>query len=96
MEQAKLVGVGYLGKPDRVSRLLNKMVENVNPAYDIPIQGNFDNISLPEKESVTGFYFGFTRQILNLSLYIKPLGRHPGKIHDCITSPVVHKKDGLH
>ena len=96
MEQAKLVGVGFMGRPDRVTRLLNKVVENANQAYAIPIQGNLDNASLSEKRSITGFYFGFIKQTLNLSLYTKPLGRHPGKIHNRITYPVAYKKDGLH
>ena len=59
MEQAKLVGVGFMGRPDRVARLLNKVVENANQVYDIPIQGNPDNV-------LTGFYLGFTKQTLNL------------------------------
>ena len=89
MEQAKLVGIGFMGRPDRVTRLLNKVVKNANRVYDIPIQGNLDN-------ALTGFYLGFTKQTLNLSLYIKSVGRYPGKIHNRITCPVAHKKDSLH
>ena len=89
MEQAKLVGVGFMGRPDRVARLLNKVVANANQAYDLPIQGNLDN-------ALTGFYLGFTKQTLSLSLYTKSLGRHSGKIHSRITCPMVHKKGGLH
>ena len=89
MEQAKLVGVGFMGRPDRVTRLLNKVVENANQVYDIPIQGNPGNV-------LTGFYLGFTKQTLNLSLYIKSVDRNPGKNHNRITCPVAYRKDSLH
>ena len=89
MEQAKLVGVGFMGRPDRVTKLLNKVVENANHVYDIPIQGNLDN-------ALTGFYLGFTKQTLNLSLYIKSVVRHPGKMNHRITYSMKHKKNSLH
>ena len=95
MEQAKLVGVGFMGRPDRVARLLNKVVANANQAYDIPIQGNLDNASLSEKRSITGFYFGFIKQTLNLSLYTTPFGRHPEKMNHRITYSMKHKKNSL-
>ena len=33
MEQAKLVGVGYLGKRDRMTRMLARLMESTNQVY---------------------------------------------------------------
>lgn len=95
MEQAKLVGVGYRGRSDRVARLLNKVVEDAKPAYDIQGWGPFDNSPLLKKRTITGFYLGFIRQALNLSLYTKTSGRHSGATNRRISCPLVHKTDGL-
>jgi hypothetical protein len=96
MEQAKLVGVGYMGRADRVTRVLRKMVEDAHPAYDFPAAADFENASLSKKRTIAGFYFGFAGQALNLSLYTKITGRQPGMVLDRTTCPMAHKKNGLH
>lgn len=95
MEQAKLVGIGFMGKPDRVTRLLNRMMESTNRAYDLSAQGN-DQVFLSDTRSVTGFYLGFTENGLNLSLFTKGIGPHSEKMNHRITYSMKQKKSSLH
>ena len=95
MEQAKLMGVGFMGKPERVTRVLNRLMEGANRVYDLPMKGNYCQASLSDTRPATGFYLGFTESGLNLSLFTKSMGSGPGKNH-CITYSMKRKKDGLH
>ena len=94
MEQAKLVGVGFMGKPDRVSRLLDRMMEFTNRSYDLSESGCDHQASLFDTRSVKGFYLGFTPKGLCLSLIGR--GIEPGSEKNYrITYVMKHRKNSL-
>ena len=95
MEQTKLMGVGFMGKPERVTRLLSRLMEGADRAYDLPVRGGYHPYCLSDARPMTGFYLGFTESGLNLSLFTKSMGSGPGKNH-CITYSMKRKKEGLH
>ena len=94
MEQAKLMGVGYMGKPERVIRVLNRLMEGANRVYDLPIQGGYHQAALSDARLMSGFYLGFTESGLNLSLITKRMGQGSGKRY-CVTYSVKRKNDML-
>lgn len=95
MEQAKLVGVGFMGRPDRVSRLLDRMMEFTNRSYYLSKLENDHQASLFDNRSVKGFYFGFTPKGLCLSLIGRSIDPGSEKNYR-ITYVMKHKKDSLH
>jgi|GEM_PF-1874925 hypothetical protein len=96
MEQAKLVGVGYMGRADRVSRLLSKVMENTNLVPDFPGSGIGGPGCSGNPESVTGFYLGYTETGLELSLTERSTGPRAEKIHHRITRSVKQQRNRLH
>jgi len=94
MEQAKLMGVGFMGKPERVTRVLDKLMEGANQAYDLPMKGNYCQSSVSEPRPTTGFYLGFTETGLNLCLITKRMDPGHGK-NQCVTYPVKRNNDRL-
>jgi len=95
MEQAKLIGFGFMGKPERVKRVLNRLMEGANRAYDLPTQGNYRQTALSDARPMTGFYLGFTESGLNLCLITKRMDQGSGR-HHCVTYSVKRKNDSLH
>jgi len=69
MEQVKLIGMGCFGKPDRVARLIDKLVRHTRPVYDI--QAGLDGATGLDPQGILGFYVGFSGQSLNLSLCLR-------------------------
>ena len=95
MEQAKLVGVGYLGKRDRMTRMLARLMESTNQVYGFSGPADAPAAFLSETPSLRGFYLGYSEKGLNLSLFPKGTGPDSGK-HPPVTYSMTHKKNRLH
>ncbi len=96
MEQAKLVGVGFMGRPDRVTQLLNRLMKCTDRAYDFSIKDHNHETLLSDLRSSTGFFLGYTEKGLNLSLFKKGASPHPPKMNHRITYSMKPKEDRLH
>jgi len=83
MEQAKLIGVGCIGRPRRVARMLGKIMKSTRSSYVIPAQAGSEKDWLPESGATAGFCIGYDAQGLNLSLYACGCEGRPAKFSRC-------------
>ena len=67
MEQLKVIGFGYFGKPEAVMRVFEKTVENYTVSYEIPHLLSLETESAPYR--INGFSLGFDEKALNLSIF---------------------------
>ena len=67
MEDLKVVGFGYFGKPETVMRVFEKTVENYTVSYEIPRLSSFEADGALYR--INGFSLGFDEKALNLSIF---------------------------
>ena len=95
MEQLRLVGVGYFGKPEMVARVFNKISKDYRTIYKIPCLSAIENAFGPESVQITGFLLGYKNQALRISLFTKTGWGNSGQTSSIIY-PIHRKNTRLH
>ena len=67
MEELKVVGFGYFGKPEAVMRMFEKTIENYTVSHEIPCLSNFEGEHRLYR--IKGFSLGFDEKELNLAIF---------------------------